>query len=134
MRCHGLLLLCIHLGAVIIPSEELTASLPMAPTAVSGSCCSAVIFPLSCQHCLQPGLSISLFSAIADSFWLLVGQLKSEAKGCSLIEVLLPRVQHRLCTNYWEKTHLLYAGMFLPPLQTTEVQPITAGQMVLNEL
>lgn len=134
MRCHDLLLLCIHLGAVIIPSEQLTASLPVAPTAVSGSCCSAVIFPLSCRHCLQPGLSSSLFSAIADSSWLLVGQLKSEAKGCSVIEVLFPRLQQRLCTNYWEKTHLLCAGMFLPPLQTTKVQPITAGQMVLSEL
>lgn len=39
MRCHDLLLLCIHLGAVIIPSEHLMASLPVAPAATTGSCC-----------------------------------------------------------------------------------------------
>lgn len=80
MRCHDLLLLCIHLGTAIIPIEQLSASFPVALSAIL----------LFCRHLPRCFLALSLtkafhftFPVISYRFWQLVAQLMSDAKGCS---------------------------------------------------
>lgn len=131
MRCHDLLLLCIHLGAVIIPSEQLTASLPGAPTAISGSCCSCSHLspsPASTVSSQRFPLHSSLILLIAPGSWWLNWCLK--LKAALSLKCRFPDCSRELCTNYWGKTHLpcVLAHLCCHWL-TTEAQPITAGQM-----
>lgn len=113
MRCHDLLLLCIHLGAVIIPSEELMASLPVAPTAISGSCCS-------CGHpSPSPASAVSgqgfpphfpLLLLIALGSWWFNSCLKLRA--AISLKCCFPECSRELCMK---RPTAWCAGMLLPP-------------------
>lgn len=84
---------------------------------------------LSCPWGLWPGLSTSLSPVLADSSWLLVAQLMSEARGCYLSEVLFPRVEQGTMHEILGKNAPpCVPACFRLRLRTIEVQPMMAGQ------